>query len=332
MSPADLAVLNKRLSVLERLASLSKFRDTRSQDLSGLTPLLSDPDPSIRQLAEDDAAEQRTEIADLEKEIVMTIVPRDEADAGGAIVEVRAGAGGDEAALFASDVLRMYERFAQLQGWRFEVLSTSPGTKGFKEALASVTGADAFRWLKGESGVHRVQRIPETETAGRIHTSTVTVAVLPEPTEVTVDIPPSSLRIETMRASGAGGQSVNTTDSAVRITHIPTGLSVHISDERSQHKNRAKAMRILQARLFDMERNKVEDERKSARRSMVGGAGRSEKVRTYNWQRSRVVDHRIGVEVDLTRCLDGEALYEIVEGLVSWEEEERLKEAVGDSN
>ncbi|KXS16539.1 peptide chain release factor 1 [Gonapodya prolifera JEL478] len=330
LSSEELTSINKRLSSLEHVATLWKDLHSYRKDLDDLliSELLSDSDASLRKLAEEDARAIETRISEKEQEIMRALIPKDEADSGGVILEIRAGTGGDEAALFVTNILRMYERYAVLQGWRFEVLSTSPGDKGLKEALASVSGTEAFRWLKGEAGVHRVQRVPETETAGRVHTSTVTVAVLSEPEEVSISIPTSSLRIETMRASGAGGQSVNTTDSAVRITHLPTGLSVYIADERSQHKNRSKAMRILQARLLDMERTKADEERRSARKSMVGGGGRSEKVRTYNWQRSRVVDHRVGVEVDLTRCLDGEGLEGITDALVKWDEERRLNEVL----
>ena len=268
-------------------------------------------------------------IAALEKDIQILLLPKDVADERSAILEIRAGTGGDEAALFAGDLFRMYERYAASRGWKVEVDSASEGEKGgYKEIIASVSGRGVFAALKFESGVHRVQRVPETEAGGRIHTSAATVAVLPVAEEVDVEIKPEDIRIDTMRASGAGGQHVNTTDSAVRITHLPTGIMV-VSAEKSQHQNRAKAMQILRARLFDMERTRLADERSEARRVQVGSGDRSERIRTYNFPQGRVTDHRINLTLyKLDRVVEGE-LDEIVDALISDHQSKLLADVSG---
>ena len=256
------------------------------------------------------------------------LLPRDEADDKNAILEVRAGTGGDEAALFAADLLRMYQRYADKHGWKFEIMSLSDtGIGGIKEASVEISGKAVFARLKYESGVHRVQRVPETESGGRIHTSAATVAVLPEAEEVDVHIEDKDLRIDTYRAQGAGGQHVNTTDSAVRITHLPTGIVVQQQDEKSQHKNRAKALKILRARIYDAQREAQDDARAEDRRNQVGSGDRSERIRTYNFPQGRVSDHRINLTLHkLDKVLEGEALDEIVDALTSEDQARKLSE------
>lgn len=288
-------------------------------ELADLEAMLADRslDKEMRQLAEADrpAVEERVEA--LQQEIQILMLPKDSADEKNAILEIRAGTGGDEAALFAGDLFRMYERYAAAQGWKIELISASEGeVGGYKEIIATVSGRGVFARLKFESGVHRVQRVPETEGGGRIHTSAATVAVLPEAEEVDIDIRAEDIRIDTMRASGAGGQHVNTTDSAVRITHLPTGIMV-VSAEKSQHQNRAKAMQILRARLFDIERTRLADERSESRRTQVGSGDRSERIRTYNFPQGRLTDHRINLTLyKLDRVMQGE-LDEVIDALIS---------------
>lgn len=288
-------------------------------ELADLEAMLADRslDKEMRQLAEADrpAVEERAEA--LQQEIQILMLPKDSADEKNAILEIRAGTGGDEAALFAGDLFRMYERYAAAQGWKIELISASEGeVGGYKEIIATVSGKGVFAKLKFESGVHRVQRVPETEGGGRIHTSAATVAVLPEAEEVDIDIRAEDIRIDTMRASGAGGQHVNTTDSAVRITHLPTGIMV-VSAEKSQHQNRAKAMQILRARLFDIERTRLADERSESRRTQVGSGDRSERIRTYNFPQGRLTDHRINLTLyKLDRVMQGE-LDEVIDALIS---------------
>jgi len=299
-------------------------------ELADLEAMLADRslDKEMRQLAEADrpAVEERVEA--LQQELQILMLPKDSADEKNAILEIRAGTGGDEAALFAGDLFRMYERYAAAQGWKIELISASEGeVGGYKEIIATVSGRGVFAKLKFESGVHRVQRVPETEGGGRIHTSAATVAVLPEAEEVDIDIRAEDIRIDTMRASGAGGQHVNTTDSAVRITHIPTGIVV-TSSEKSQHQNRARAMQVLKARLFDMERQRADDERSAARKSQVGSGDRSERIRTYNFPQGRVTDHRINLTLyKLDRVIEGE-MDELVDALVA-DHQAHLLAAVG---
>ncbi|MDR7224836.1 peptide chain release factor 1 [Aminobacter aminovorans] len=289
------------------------------QELADLAAMLDDKgtDAEMRALAEMDKPEVEERIEGLQHEIQILLLPKDAADEKNAILEIRAGTGGDEAALFAGDLYRMYERYAASKGWRFEVVSASDGDAGgFKEIIAGVSGKGVFAHLKFESGVHRVQRVPATEASGRIHTSAATVAVLPEAEEVDIDIRAEDIRIDTMRASGSGGQHVNTTDSAVRITHLPTGIMV-VQAEKSQHQNRARAMQILRARLYDLERSRADEERSSSRRSQVGSGDRSERIRTYNFPQGRLTDHRINLTLyKLDRVMMGE-LDEVVDALIS---------------
>ncbi len=317
--------------VVEKIRALGQVR----ADLDGLEELLADTetDDEMRALAEAEKPELAETVDRLMQDIRLALLPKDAADQKSAIIEVRAGTGGDEAALFAGDLFRMYERYAAAHGWKVEMLSASEGeVGGYKEIVATVTGAGVFARLKFESGVHRVQRVPATESSGRIHTSAATVAVLPEAEEVDVDIRNEDIRIDTMRASGAGGQHVNTTDSAVRITHIPTGIAV-VQAEKSQHQNRARALQILRARLFDMERGKAADERAESRRLQVGSGDRSERIRTYNFPQGRVTDHRIGLTLyKLDEILMGEGLDEVIDALVTDHQATLLAAVDGDSD
>jgi len=285
-------------------------------------------DPDMKAMAEEEAEELRKRLPELERTVKRMLLPKDAADEKNAILEIRAGTGGDEAALFAADLFRMYQRYAAEKGWKFEVMELSDtGIGGYREAIATVTGRNVFARLKFESGVHRVQRVPATETQGRIHTSAATVAVLPEAEDVDIKIDEKDLRIDVFRASGPGGQSVNTTDSAVRITHIPTGVVVSQQDEKSQHKNRAKAMKILRARLYDAERQRLDDLRAADRKGQVGSGDRSERIRTYNFPQSRVTDHRINLTLyNLAEVLDGRGLDAIIDALTADDEASRLAE------
>ena len=292
-------------------------------ELEGLTALADDPE--MRELAAAEAEEIRRTLREAERALALKLLPRDAADDRPAMLEIRAGTGGDEAALFAGDLFRMYQRYAEAQGWRVELISASAAELGgFKEVVASVTGAGVFARLKFESGVPRVQRVPVTESGGRIHTSAATVAVLPEAEDVDIQIDDKDLRIDVYRSSGPGGQSVNTTDSAVRITHLPTGLVVIQQDETSQHKNKAKALRVLRTRLYELERERLASERAGARRSMVGSGDRSERIRTYNFPQGRVTDHRINLTLHrLPEILEGQ-LDELVGALIAEDQAERL--------
>jgi len=312
--------LAREFSELEPVVlNIQALRATQ-KELADLLELIDDvnSDAEMRELAEAEAPELEERIEELEAAIQVQLLPKDIADNKNAIIEVRAGTGGDEAALFAGDLFRMYERYAALRGWKFSVLSMSEGdVGGFKEAVANISGEGAFARLKFESGVHRVQRVPETESGGRVHTSAATVAVLPEAEEVDIEIRNEDIRIDTMRASGAGGQHVNTTDSAVRITHVPSGIVV-TSSEKSQHQNRANAMKELRARLYDMERQKADRERADSRKVQVGSGDRSERIRTYNFPQGRVSDHRINLTLyKLDRVLAGEALDEFIDALIT---------------
>ena len=283
-------------------------------------------DPEMKALADEELAELREKLPEAERRLAVAMLPRDAADARPAMLEIRAGTGGEEAALFAADLYRMYERYAADQGWKVEPISMSASDiGGFKEIVANVSGTGVFAKLKFESGVHRVQRVPVTESGGRIHTSAATVAVLPEPTEVDMTIDENDLRIDIYRSSGAGGQHVNTTDSAVRITHIPTGIVVAMQDERSQHKNRAKAMQVLRARLFEKRREEAHGAEAEARKAMVGSGDRSERIRTYNFPQGRVTDHRIGLTLHkLDEVLAGPGLGELIDALIAEDEAKRL--------
>nr|WP_314089283.1 peptide chain release factor 1 [uncultured Shinella sp.] len=300
---------------------VTKIREYQKVDgeIADLEALLNDKttDREMRDLAEMELPELKERLEGLEKEMQILLLPKDAADEKSAILEIRAGTGGSEAALFAGDLFRMYERYAAAHNWKVEVLSSSEGEAGgFKEIIATITGRGVFAKLKFESGVHRVQRVPETEASGRIHTSAATVAVLPEAEEIDIEIRPEDIRIDTMRSSGAGGQHVNTTDSAVRITHLPTGLVV-TSSEKSQHQNRAKAMQVLRSRLYDIERQRADSERSADRKSQVGSGDRSERIRTYNFPQGRVTDHRINLTLyKLDRMMVGE-IDEIVDALVA---------------
>jgi len=286
----------------------------------------SSSDKELKEMAEMELKEIKTKEEDLEKKIKLFMLPKDEADEKNAIIEIRAGTGGLEAALFAGDLFGMYQKVAAINGWRVEVISISNSDAGgFKEVIFSVTGKNVFSKLKFESGVHRVQRVPKTETQGRVHTSAATVAVLPEAEEVDVKIDENELRIDVFRSSGPGGQSVNTTDSAVRITHIPSGIVVSQQDEKSQHKNKAKALKILRSKLYELERSKIEQERASARKSQIGSGDRSERIRTYNFPQGRVTDHRINLTIHkLTDFLSGDVFSEIADALQIQFQEQQL--------
>ena len=292
---------------------------------------IAEPDPEMRALTDEDIARIRAELPEAEHRLAVAMLPRDSADARPAMLEIRAGTGGDEAALFAADLYRMYERFALLQGWRMELISTSVSdVGGFKDVVANVAGTGVFAKMKFESGVHRVQRVPVTESGGRIHTSAATVAVLPEPDEVDVQIDDADVKIDIYRASGAGGQHVNTTDSAVRLTHLPTGLVVIQQDQRSQHKNKAKAMQVLRTRLYDLKRAEAHGAEAEARKAMVGSGDRSERIRTYNFPQGRVTDHRINLTLHrLPEILEGPGLGELIDALCAEDQAKRLA-AIGE--
>ncbi|MEM1379380.1 MAG: peptide chain release factor 1 [Pseudomonadota bacterium] len=326
-SDADAIVkLSKEHAELKPIAEAAQELTTARTELAEAEEMASGDDADMAEMAREEAASLKEQIPQLEEQLQIMLLPKDKADNAPVILEVRAGTGGDEAALFAGDLFRMYQRYAGDHGWKMEVLDASEsGVGGYKEIQASVQGDGVFGRLKFESGVHRVQRVPETETQGRIHTSAATVAVLPEPEDVDIEIADSDLRIDVFRASGPGGQSVNTTDSAVRITHLPTGLIVIQQDEKSQHKNRAKAMKVLRARLYDAERARIDAERSADRKSQVGSGDRSERIRTYNFPQSRVTDHRIGLTLHkLDKIIAGEALDELIDALVVEDQTARL--------
>jgi len=318
--------LSKELSDLEPVAAaIALLRGARAER-GDLVRMLEDPE--MRGLAEEEIAAADKRIPELERQVTLALLPKDEADEKNAILEVRAGTGGEEAALFAAALFEMYRRYATVRGWRFETLDVAATEiGGVKEASASITGRGVFARLKFESGAHRVQRVPATEAQGRIHTSAATVAVLPEAEEVDVKIDDKDLRIDVFRSSGPGGQSVNTTDSAVRITHLPTGLVVIQQDEKSQHKNKAKALRVLRSRLYDLERSAKDAARAAQRRDQVGSGDRSERIRTYNFPQGRVTDHRVNVTLyKIEKVMSGEALDEIIEALIADDQAARLAE------
>jgi peptide chain release factor 1 len=307
--------------VADAVAALSKARNEAPE----LEEMARSGDPDMEAMARDELAALSVRLPKLEHEVALLLAPKDRDENASAILEVRAGTGGDEAALFAGDLFRMYQRYAQLHGWRLEVEDASEGEMGgYKEIIASITGDGVFGRLKFESGVHRVQRVPATETQGRIHTSAATVAVLPEPQDVEIEINDADIRIDTYRASGSGGQHVNKTDSAVRITHLPTGVVV-TSSEKSQHQNRAKAMKVLKARLYDLQRGALDAERAATRKEQVGSGDRSERIRTYNYPQGRVSDHRINLTLyNLPKIVEGEALDDMIDALIADDQAARL--------
>ena len=329
LAPDAFVRLSKDYAEIEPVAVAAREVRRLRAELEVLQGMIEDrdADPEIREMAVEEAGEIGRSLPEAERALALKLLPRDAADERAAMLEIRAGTGGDEAALFAGDLFRMYQRYAETQGWRVELISASASdVGGFKEVVASVTGQGVFARLKFESGVHRVQRVPATESGGRIHTSAATVAVLPEAEDVDVQIDEArDLRIDVYRSSGPGGQSVNTTDSAVRITHLPTGLVVIQQDEKSQHKNKAKALKVLRTRLYEQERERLASERAGARKSMVGSGDRSERIRTYNFPQGRVTDHRINLTLHrLPEILEGPGLEELVSALVSEDQAQKL--------
>jgi peptide chain release factor 1 len=328
MTPDAFVKLSREFAEIDPVVAKIKAYRQVAGELAGLETLIADPatDPAMREMADDErhALTERREA--MVQELRIALLPKDAMDERNVILEIRAGTGGDEASLFAGDLFRMYERFAARQGWTTEIISASEGTKGgFKEIVAEIRGRGPFARLKFESGVHRVQRVPDTETQGRIHTSAATVAVLPEVEDVDIQIKDDDLKIDTMRSGGAGGQHVNKTESAIRITHVPSGIVVVVQEERSQHKNRAKAMAMLRAKLYDSEKTKRDTERAAARKDQVGSGDRSERIRTYNFPQGRVTDHRINLTLyNLPKVMEGEGLSEIIDALVTEHQAELL--------
>ena len=328
-SPEEFARLSKEFSdltpVVEAIGELRRAKD----ETADLASLIAEPetDAEMKEMAEEEFAQLKEKVPELEEKLQVMLLPKDLADNKNAILEIRAGTGGDEAGLFAANLFRMYQRYAENRKWKFELLSLNEtGIGGYKEAIASISGPGVFARLKFESGVHRVQRVPETESSGRIHTSAATVAMMPEAEEVDIKVEEKDLRIDVFRASGPGGQSVNTTDSAVRITHLPSGIVVSQQDEKSQHKNKAKAMKVLRARLYEAERQKSDAERAENRKSQIGSGDRSERIRTYNYPERRVTDHRIGLTLHkLDRMMDGD-LDEVIAALTVDDQARRLAE------
>ncbi len=319
--------LNKEYSELTPIVETIKQYKKNKSEISELSKLINDDDHSIKEMAEEELKEKKKSINILENDLMRLLIPKDENDKKNSILEIRAGTGGDEASLFAADLFSMYQRFSDLNKWNFEILSISEtGLKGIKEVICNISGNNVFSKLKFESGVHRVQRVPTTESSGRVHTSAATVAVLPEAEEVDINIEEKDLRIDVFRSSGPGGQSVNTTDSAVRITHIPTGIVVSQQDEKSQHKNKAKALKILRSRILDNEIQEKNKQRSIDRKNQVGSGDRSERIRTYNFPQGRVSDHRINLTLyNLTEILEG-SLDDLINPLIANEETNKLAE------
>jgi peptide chain release factor 1 len=328
LSRDEFVKLSREFSELGPVIDAIKAYRAVSAEIGELDALIADPstDAEMHKLVESEKPGLQARKDRLEREISLVLIPKDAMDDHDAILEIRAGTGGDEAALFAGDLFRMYERYAAQQGWKTEVLSLSEGTKGgLKEVIAEVHGRGVFAKMKFESGVHRVQRVPDTESQGRIHTSAATVAVLPEVEDVDININDDDLKIDTMRAQGAGGQHVNKTESAIRITHLPSGIIVFVQEDRSQHKNKAKALKMLRAKLYDAQRSKLDAERAAERRGQIGSGDRSERIRTYNFPQGRVTDHRINLTLHkLSQIMEGEALHELIDALVTEHQAELL--------
>lgn len=326
LNPKDFAKMSKEYADLSEIVEMIDEYITLNDSKAELNEMLQDAE--MKELAEEELSNIKKRLPELENNIKISLLPKDEADEKNAILEVRAGTGGDEAALFAGNLLGMYQRYAANRGWKLEIMSSSDSEQGgVKEAICNITGKNVFERLKYESGVHRVQRVPATETSGRIHTSAATVAVLPEAEDVDIEINDADIRIDIFRSSGPGGQSVNTTDSAVRITHIPSGIVVSQQDEKSQHKNKAKALKILKARLYEHERDKLAKERSESRKSMVGSGDRSERIRTYNFPQSRVTDHRINLTLyKIDEIVNGGELDEVIDKLIAEDRASQLAE------
>ena len=330
LDPKEYATLSKELSDVTQVTDLSSLINSKKKELEDLYILLKDKeaDADLQDMAREESKMLENELNSLNKKLELAILPKDKDDQRNVILEVRAGTGGDEAGIFAANLFNMYQKFSMNNNWKFEILSVSDtGVGGYKEAHANIVGGGAFGKLKFESGVHRVQRVPVTETNGRVHTSAATVAVLPEAEDVEINLNEKDLRIDVYRSSGPGGQSVNTTDSAVRITHIPSGIVVSQQDEKSQHKNKAKAMKILLARLYDQERQIQNSKIASTRKNQVGTGDRSERIRTYNYPQGRVTDHRINLTLHkIEKIIEGEGLDEIIDNLILKDRMEKLEE------
>lgn len=328
LPPETFVKLSREFAEIDPVVAKIKAYREVAGEIADLEALIADPktEAAMREMADDERHALTDKRERIVEELRLSLLPKDAMDERNVIVEIRGGTGGDEAALFAGDLFRMYERFAARQGWTTEILSATEGTKGgFKEIVAEIKGRGPFARLKFESGVHRVQRVPDTEAQGRVHTSAATVAVLPEVEDVDIEIKPDDLKIDTMRSQGAGGQHVNKTESAIRITHMPSGIVVMVQEERSQHKNRAKAMAMLRAKLYDAEKTKIDKARAAERKDQIGSGDRSERIRTYNFPQGRVTDHRINLTLyNLPKVMEGEALGEIIDALITEHQAELL--------